>query len=173
VREGPVPRPLPPVRREERVEVPGLTPFGEPIMTQEWSSSTVLELGALPTATPCARLHAKVMLMEWGLGALIESAELLVSELMTNAVNAAALVLGPVRPPVRLRLSTDRVQVLIEVWDPSDRPPAPTEVEPTAESGRGLFLIGALSARWDWYLTPRWGGKVVWCEVGGGAVNSA
>jgi anti-sigma regulatory factor (Ser/Thr protein kinase) len=167
VRKGPVPYPSPATWQGERVEAPELTPFGEPIMTQEWSLSTVLELGALPTATPCARLHARILMMEWGLDALIETVELLVSELVTNAVNATAPVAGPVRPPVRLRLSSDRVQVLIEVWDPSDRVPVPVEPAPTAESGRGLFLIGALSARWDWYLTPRWGGKVVWCEVAG------
>jgi anti-sigma regulatory factor (Ser/Thr protein kinase) len=136
-------------------------------MTQEWPLWTTLELGALPTATPCARLHAKVVLIEWGLELLSDTVELLVSELVTNAVNATETVLGPVRPPVRLRLSTDRERVLAEVWDPSEQQPVPADVGPTAESGRGLFLLGVLSARWDWYLTPRWGGKVVWCEVAG------
>jgi anti-sigma regulatory factor (Ser/Thr protein kinase) len=157
--------PLPSRRPGSRVEALALSPFGEPDMTRELPLWTALELGALPTATPCARLHAKVVLIEWGLKALSETVELLVSELVTNAVNATTLVLGPVRPPVRLRLSTDRRRVLIEVWDPSERPPVPAEAGPTAEGGRGLLLIGVLSAKWDWYLTPRWGGKVVWCEV--------
>ena len=49
-----------------------------------------LELGALPTAVPCARLHARHLLWEWGLSALVEDTELLTSELITNAVKATA-----------------------------------------------------------------------------------
>jgi hypothetical protein len=49
-----------------------------------------LELGALPTAVPCARLHARHMLWEWGLNGLIQDSELLVRELVTNAVKATA-----------------------------------------------------------------------------------
>jgi anti-sigma regulatory factor (Ser/Thr protein kinase) len=47
-------------------------------------------LGALPNAVPCARLHASLVLAEWGLKALAETAELIVSELVTNAVRASA-----------------------------------------------------------------------------------
>jgi hypothetical protein len=36
---------------------------------------------------------------------------------------------------------------------------------PRGERGRGLFLVAALSARWDWYLTKEPRGKVVWCEI--------
>ncbi len=49
-----------------------------------------LELGALPTAVPCARLHARHVLREWGLNGLAPDSELLVSELVTNAVKATA-----------------------------------------------------------------------------------
>ena len=49
-----------------------------------------LELGALPTAVPCARLHARHVLWEGGLNGLAPDSELLVSELVTNAVNATA-----------------------------------------------------------------------------------
>ena len=34
------------------------------------------------------------------------------------------------------------------------------------EGGRGLFLVDALSERWNWYDARAWGGKVVWAEVG-------
>jgi hypothetical protein len=37
--------------------------------------------------------------------------------------------------------------------------------DPEEEGGRGLFLVAALSARWDWYLTEDPEGKVVWCEL--------
>src|SRR5579864_226362 len=49
-----------------------------------------LELGALPTTVPCARLHARHVLHEWGLNGLAPDSELLVSELVTNAVKATA-----------------------------------------------------------------------------------
>jgi anti-sigma regulatory factor (Ser/Thr protein kinase) len=126
------------------------------------------ELGALPTAVPCARLHARHVLREWGLNGLAPDSELLVSELVTNAVTATA---GHDQAAVRLRLSGDRTRVLIEVWDADPRPPAPKDIgqneapDPQEEGGRGLFLVAALSARWDWYPTREPAGKVVWCEV--------
>ena len=48
-----------------------------------------LVLGALPSAVPCARLHARLVLAEWDLKPLAETAELIVSELVTNAVRAS------------------------------------------------------------------------------------
>ncbi len=127
-----------------------------------------LELGALPTAVPCARLHARHVLWEWGLNGLAQDSELLVSELVTNAVTATA---GHDQAAIRLRLSGDRTRVLIEVWDADPRPPAPKDLgihgtpDPQDDGGRGLFLVAALSARWDWYPTRDPAGKVVWCEV--------
>lgn len=127
-----------------------------------------LELGALPTAVPCARLHARHVLWEWGLNELTPDSELLVSELVTNAVKATA---ERDQAAVRLRLSGDDARVLIEVWDADPRPPAPQDLgeggtpDPQEEGGRGLFLVAALSARWDWYPTREPAGKVVWCEI--------
>src|ERR1700751_6216404 len=60
-----------------------------PGMAASWPLSTSLPLGALPGATPCARLHARAVLTEWGLADLAEAAELIVSELVTNAVRAS------------------------------------------------------------------------------------
>jgi anti-sigma regulatory factor (Ser/Thr protein kinase) len=127
-----------------------------------------LELGALPTAVPCARLHARHVLREWGLNGLAPDSELLVSELVTNAVKATA---GRDEAAVRLRLSGGGTRVLIEVWDADPRAPAPKDLgehgvpDPQEEGGRGLFLVAALSARWDWYPTREPAGKVVWCEI--------
>ena len=56
--------------------------------TDPWPLRSSLELGALSSAVPCACLHVKHVLWEWGLNSLAERAELLVSELVTNAVNA-------------------------------------------------------------------------------------
>lgn len=130
-------------------------------MDGAWPLRDVLELGALPDAVPCARLHARQLLWEWGLTGQSESAELLVSELMTNAI-AASRSLNRVFP-VRLWLLTDKARVLILVWDASPRPPALAgDISKDAESGRGLLLVESISERWDWYFPQDTGGKVVW-----------
>ena len=137
-------------------------------MTMQWPLRNSLQLGALPTAAPCARLHAKHLLWEWGLEGIADTAELLVSELVTNGVKAAQSI--EEKPPVWLRLSTNNIQLLIEVWDGNTLLPNPRCLEdgPPAledEGGRGLFLVATLSDRWNWYLTQEPTGKVVWCEL--------
>jgi hypothetical protein len=72
---------------------------------------------------------------------------------------------GPIVPPIRLRLSSNGMVVLIEVWDGSTQQPLLKEAGMTADSGRGLMLVDALNARWSWYFPREWGGKVVWAEV--------
>ncbi len=94
--------------------------------------------------------------------------ELPVSELVTNAVNATA---GQQQAAIRLQLSSDSASVLVEVWDADPEPPAPKDLTEDGtpdlqeEGGRGLFLVAALSSRWDWYRTREPPGKVVWCEL--------
>jgi len=137
-------------------------------MTMQWPLRNSLQLGALPTAAPCARLHAKHLLWEWGLEAITDTAGLLVSELVTNAVKTAQAM--EQKPPVWLRLSTNNTQLLIEVWDGNTLPPNPRELEDGLpaledEGGRGLFLVATLSDRWNWYVTQEPTGKVVWCEL--------
>jgi len=140
-----------------------------------WPHQTFLELGALPTAAPCARLHTTLVLWEWDLGTLVRSAGLVVSELVSNAVQASLELTGsrfgglwtPGTPPVRMWLSADNQRVVIQVWDGSDRPPVPQPVDPEADSGRGLLLVGALSAEWGCYTPEKSSGKVVWAVVTG------
>ena len=140
-----------------------------------WPHQSFLELGALPTAAPCARLHTTLMLWEWHLGALGRTAALIVSELVSNAVQASEGLTGsrfagqwsPGTPPVRVWLSADEHRLVIQVWDGSDHPPVPQPVEPEADSGRGLLLVGALSAEWGCYTPEKSSGKVVWAVVAG------
>src|SRR5580693_5446393 len=73
----------------EGTVVIGLDAVTDPEGMTTWPSSSSLPLGALVTATPCARLHTRAMLAEWGLNDLAEAAELIVSELVTNAVRAS------------------------------------------------------------------------------------
>jgi hypothetical protein len=129
-----------------------------------WPLRTFLELGALPGAVPCARLHAHNVLAEWRLTAFSESTGLLVSELVTNAIQISQL--ADPDAPVRLWLVSDRAQVVIFVWDASPLPPLPGDVGEDAESGRGLLIVQAVSARWGWDFPPGMGGKVVWAVVG-------
>jgi len=129
--------------------------------------------GALPTAAPCARLHAMLVLWEWDLGALAHTAAVVVSELVTNAVQASVGITGsqfagswaPGTPPVRMWLSADENRVVIQVWDGSDQPPVPQPVEPEADCGRGLLLVGSMSAEWGCYPPENSSGKVVWAVV--------
>ena len=129
-----------------------------------WPLRTFLELGALPGAVPCARLHARYVLGEWGLTAFSESTGLLVSELVTNAIQISRV--AEQDAPVRLWLVSDRAQVVIFVWDASPLPPLPGDVGEDAESGRGLLIVQAVSARWGWDFPPGMGGKVVWAVAG-------
>src|SRR5260370_42066687 len=138
-----------------------------------WPLSSVLVLGALPSAVGCGRLHARNVMHEWGLPGLAETIELMVSELVTNAVLASTLADGRPRydddlagmPVVRLRLSSDRVRVMIEVWDTCSAAPTPKHAEPDQEGGRGLMLVEALCERWNWAVMPGWAGKVVWAQT--------
>jgi len=133
--------------------------------------SAHLPLGALPTAVPCARRYTRVILDEWGLAALADPAELIVSELLTNSVQATTGEDGQPRysetglPVVHLRLAWDHASVMVELWDSVPRLPAARRPRPDEEGGRGLALVEALSDRWGWTAVPGWPGKVVWAEL--------
>jgi anti-sigma regulatory factor (Ser/Thr protein kinase) len=128
-----------------------------------WPLLDFLELGALPGAVPCGRLHTRHILWEWRLTGLADSAELVVAELLTNAVAASW---GDRVLPVRLWLLSDAARLLVLVWDTNPLPPLPGRTGEDAESGRGLMLVDAVSARWNWYPAPDAAGKAVWalCE---------
>ncbi|MFK0288780.1 SpoIIE family protein phosphatase [Streptomyces sp. NPDC090499] len=94
----------------------------------------------------------------WGLAHLSDSAQLLVSELVTNAVNAAAAILEPIE--VRML----RTHVLrCEVQDRSTQMPRQLQVHGLQESGRGLAVVNQLADRWG--VSRLVGGKVVWFEM--------
>ena len=132
-------------------------------MRDEWPLRSYLELGILAGGVPCARLHAKQVLWEWGLTELTDSVELLVSELVTNAIRVSQSIEHA--SSVRLWLRSDKSRVLILVWDGNPRPPVRIEAAEDAESGRGLVLVEAMSDRWNWYRPDGRDGKIVWAEV--------
>jgi anti-sigma regulatory factor (Ser/Thr protein kinase) len=128
-------------------------------MAGEWPLRSFLELGAFPSAVPCARYHCRQVLWEWHLTGLAHSAELLVSELVTNAITASRSAGSDF--PVRLWLLSDAAQVLIVVWDASPHLPARAVASPEAEAGRGLLLVEMISDQWGTCATPPCG-KTVW-----------
>lgn len=132
---------------------------GGPRVRSGWPFQDFLELGALPGAVPCARYHCRLVLCEWHLTKLADTAELLVSELVTNAITASRAVGDYL--PVRLWLLSDRARVVIMVWDANPRLPMPGQAAEEAESGRGLLLVETISDQWGAFPTPPCG-KSVW-----------
>jgi anti-sigma regulatory factor (Ser/Thr protein kinase) len=137
----------------------------------DWPDRSYLELGAIASAVPCARLHAREVVREWELADLAWAVEQVVSELVTNSVRAskgltASRFLGrwiPGAPPVRLWLNSDKRRVLIQVWDGDEHLPVRQPVDDLhAEHGRGLLLIEALSEQHGVYRLDGATGKVVW-----------
>jgi hypothetical protein len=154
-----------------RPGAPGALPVErETASPEHWPLRSYLELAALPTAVPCARLHAKNILHEWRMAPLADTVELLVSEIITNAVRASAEHARQPQDPeqavgvptVRLWLASNGHCVLIRVWDPDDRAPAPETAGLTAERGRGLLLVDTLSTQWGCVAPDDQNGKIVW-----------
>jgi len=131
-------------------------------MASGWPLRNSLELGPYSGAVPCARLHARAVLWEWGLADLSENVELIISELVTNSV-IASQPLDQISP-IRLWLLSDKDRVLILVWDASPKPPCPADpgTGEFNEGGRGLMLVEAISEQWSWYFAHETHGKVVW-----------
>jgi anti-sigma regulatory factor (Ser/Thr protein kinase) len=124
---------------------------------------TELELGAYPSAVPCTRAHTRSVALEWGLRELADSAELVASELVTNAVQAAGRLKILETPVVRLWLISDRISIVIHVWDPSDEMPLRQDAGSDRVTGRGLVIVDYLSSDWGAYRKEN--GKVVWARI--------
>ncbi|MGY5047985.1 SpoIIE family protein phosphatase [Streptomyces sp. 900105755] len=108
-----------------------------------------------PRSVGRAREYARGQLLTWDLEPLVDTTELLVSELVTNALRYG-------EGEIRLRLLLDRTLVC-EVWDSGLVQPRRRRARDTDEGGRGLQLVGLLSAAWGSRRTPR--GKTVWFEL--------
>ncbi|WP_082119698.1 SpoIIE family protein phosphatase [Saccharothrix sp. ST-888] len=102
-----------------------------------------------------ARRFTRATLDAWGLSALTDFAELMVSELVTNALLHA-------EAPRRLRLFRDRT-LTVEVADSGGSPPRVRTSAEEDEGGRGMHLVSELAHRWG--TRPTKGGKVVWAEL--------
>jgi anti-sigma regulatory factor (Ser/Thr protein kinase) len=115
-----------------------------------------------------ARTMARHLLTEWQATAgLIEIAELLTSELVTNAVRRAPRqpALTGYVPYIALAYWYAPDLAIIEVSDNNEKPPELQVADEESAGGRGLFLVEALSREWSYYF-PRKGWKTVYCVIG-------
>ena len=118
-----------------------------------------------PESVRAAREFTRVTLAGWGMTALGDDAELVISELVTNALRHAVGGRGDAAV-IRLRLLAQAPYLMCMVTDPSREIPVPGEPGPEAVAGRGLQVIESCSSRWGWHLLDD-GGKVVWALLPG------
>jgi anti-sigma regulatory factor (Ser/Thr protein kinase) len=159
--------------------------------------AAICELGPRPESARAARDFTRITLREWGLAAQSDTAELVVSELVTNALQHGLLSAPRMRGehPVGLRLLRSVPYLVWMVTDPGHAAPVRIEACAGAESGRGLQVVESCSVRWGWQPLGDGGlgsqGKVVWallhsaelpwvtgrseprCTVSGGPVRRA
>ncbi|MEV4557849.1 SpoIIE family protein phosphatase [Kitasatospora sp. NPDC049285] len=107
-----------------------------------------------PAVVRTARRLAEHQVAAWGLEALEFSTDLIVSELVTNAIRYG-------KAPIRLRLIHDR-GLICEVSDSSDSTPHLRRAKSTDEGGRGLFIVGQLAQRWGTRFARH--GKTIWAH---------
>ena len=136
----------------------GRLPPAEGPLREAWPLRTFLELAPLPSAVPCAGLHARAVMDEWRLGRLRDAAEVAVAALVTRAVRACAG--APGRPPLRVLLRGDGIRALAVVHDASSLPPARLNQGDPREA-RLVLSAGQLASDWGW--VPVSEGKLCWC----------
>jgi anti-sigma regulatory factor (Ser/Thr protein kinase) len=138
-----------------------------------------IPLPSMASSVTTARIHTRDVLERWRLLFIVDDAELVVSELVTNAIRATNLV----PPQARYSELYDRLEIvclclhhldadlLIEVWDPRLKAPTPRKAGDDDEGGRGLLLVEALSSGWGTYW-PKTAGKTVWATISLRAIRS-
>lgn len=131
--------------------MPAITTSGELTTDQVWE----LWLTPFRRSVGEARHQTRATLTVWGVPEdAVDVAELIVSELVTNAIRHASA-------PIQLRLIRNAA-LICEVSDSSSTAPHPRRARALDEGGRGLFLVGQLAERWGTRHTPT--GKTIWAE---------
>lgn len=136
----------------------------------QYVSCVALPARAASVAT--ARMHTRALMEKWNLMALVDDAEVVVSEIVTNAIKATNAMPGGASHPelydrlevVCLCVFLDGEDLVVEVWDPKYETPERREVALYDEGGRGLWLVESLSRRWGTRWPPT-GGKIVWARL--------
>ncbi|USQ88780.1 ATP-binding protein [Streptomyces phaeoluteigriseus] len=114
-------------------------------------------------AVPISRRTLRLILTMYGLIHLVDIAELIASELVSNAVLHT-------KGPAALRVSWSDGVLRIGAWDANPEPPDPPHDVANltgAENGRGTALVRACADVWGWHPLSRFGhrGKYVWCDL--------
>ncbi|MBP8537328.1 ATP-binding protein [Streptomyces sp. MK37H] len=112
-----------------------------------------------------ARLSVAATLRAWGLEVLVDDARLIASELATNAIRHAIRCIPDPEQRGCFRLKVERPSdhlVRISTFDRSRAVPRVVQAAETAESGRGMAVVDAVSCRWG--IDPKPWGKGVWAE---------
>lgn len=118
-----------------------------------------------PRAVTVCRRTIRLILTMHGLIRLVDVAELMAAELVSNAVRHTK---GPAGLCVHW---TDTGTLRVAAWDADPSPPEPPQTLTPAldqEDGRGLALVRACADVWGWQPLSREGsrGKLIWCELG-------
>ncbi|GAA2634713.1 ATP-binding protein [Actinomadura fulvescens] len=112
---------------------------------------------ATPAVVGMLRDLTELHLHKWGLSAQVETATLVVSELVTNAVNVSRGRL------IGFQVVCLPAVLVIEVWDPAEAKPAMKKVGPVETTGRGLLIVETVTQAWGIRdHPPETGGKTVW-----------
>ncbi|MBX9366330.1 SpoIIE family protein phosphatase [Streptomyces sp. WAC04114] len=114
------------------------------------------DIPADPALVAPIRKQVVDQLERWGLTEATFTAELVVSELVTNAIRYGA-------PPIRLRLIHDAATLICEVSDTNHTAPHLRRAKTWDEGGRGLLLVAQLTQRWGSRHTGE--GKTIWAEL--------
>ena len=155
-----------------RPAVGGSMPRLLPVPSAWWETPAVTSraLSARPEEARTARLFVRELLTCWGLEALADDAEMIIDELVVNAVlhgtRAGLIRANPGAGLTVLRLCMLRRggEVMLAVIDPANEMPMPRQPDWGWESGRGLQIVAALSHVWGW--SPIAGhGKAVWAVL--------
>jgi anti-sigma regulatory factor (Ser/Thr protein kinase) len=143
-----------------------------PVPSAWWETPAVTSraLSARPEEARTARHFVRELLTCWGLEPLTDDAEMIVDELVVNAVLHGARAgrshgnHGPGLTVLRLCMLRRAGEVMLAVIDPGNETPVPRQPDWGGESGRGLQIVGALSHVWGW--SPIAGhGKAVWAVL--------
>jgi len=140
-----------------------------PVPSAWWETPAVTTraLSARPEEARTARHFVRELLTSWGLEELADDAEVIVDELVVNAVlhgTRAGLAYGNGASVLRLCMLRRAGEVMLAVVDPGNETPMPRQPDWGGESGRGLQIVGALSHVWGW--SPIAGhGKAVWAVL--------
>jgi len=116
-----------------------------------------LRLPASHSAPAAARRKLRTTCVDLEQG-VIDDAELLLSELVTNAVKATAAI-------ITVAIECDDSSIAVAVSDDSPDPPVLQHSADQGSNGRGLQIVDRLARTWGWRPTSDIGGKVVWFRM--------